>query len=162
MNKLEIHNRLKEARKILNLNQLVIATDLGIQQKTISEIENGKILNIPNTYIYYFYQKGISLEWIYENKGPMMLESDNAAGITSKKSQTSAFNTLFDNFNQAEPELVKIPEIKPEKEEQGTPNTELFERLVDSKDLTIKSLLAYIQSVENNLEFVKGLLVGKK
>ncbi len=162
MNKLEIHNRLKEARKVLNLNQLVIAADLGIQQKTISEIENGKILNIPNTYIYYFYQKGISLEWIYENKAPMMTENINSTSNSEKKSQTSAFNTLFDNFNQVEPEVVKTPEIKPKKEEQSIQNDDLFERLVDSKDLTIKSLLAYIQSVENNLEFVKGLLVGKK
>lgn len=162
MNKLEIHTRLKEARKILNLNQLVIATDLGIQQKTISEIENGKILNIPNTYIYYFYQKGISLEWIYENKGPMLLEGANSISNSEKKSQTSVFNTLFDNFNQAESEIDKLPEIKPKKEIQVTLNTDLFERLLDSKDFTIKSLLAYIQSVENNLEFIKGLLVAKK
>lgn len=162
MNKLEIHNRLREARKKLNLNQLVIATDLGIQQKTISEIENGKILNIPNTYIYYFYQKGISLEWIYENKSPMMIENIASTASTDKKGQTSAFNTLFDNFNQVEKAVIKTPEIKPVKEEQGVKNADLFERLVDSKDLTIKSLLAYIQSVESNLEFVKGLLLGKK
>jgi len=161
MNKLEIHNRLKEARKILNLNQLVIATDLGIQQKTISEIENGKILNIPNTYLYYFYKKGISLEWIYEKKEPMMIESVDRLTKQENKNYPLALDTLFDNFHEREHE-VKTPDIKNEKEGQGYQKTDMVERLIDSKDYTIKSLLAYIQSVENNLEFVKNLLLQKK
>ena len=76
MNELDIHIRLKEARKYLELNQLKIANDLDIKQKTVSEIENGKIMNIPNKYIYYFYEKGISLEWLYTGEGDM-LKSNN-------------------------------------------------------------------------------------
>lgn len=34
----------------------------------------------------------------------------------------------------------------------------LFERLIDSKDLTINSLLTFIKSQENNLDFLKSLV----
>ena len=161
MNKLGIDSRLKEARKKLNLNQLVIATDLGIQQKTISEIENGKILNIPNTYIYYFFKKGISLDWLYEGIEPMLAEAENASSGTENRSMNVTLENLFDNIKQPEPEKLK-PENIIEQESGSKKSDDIFERLIESKDMTIRSLLAYVQSVENNLEFIKGLLVQKK
>jgi len=161
MNTLGIHERLKEARKKLNLNQLIIATDLNIHQKTISEIENGKILNIPNTYIYYFFKKGISLDWLYEGIEPMLAEAENASSGTENRSMNVTLENLFDNIKQPEPEKLK-PENIIEQESGSKKSDDIFERLIESKDMTIRSLLAYVQSVENNLEFIKGLLVQKK
>ncbi len=155
MAKLEIHTRLKQARKEVNLNQIEIARDLSIQQKTISEIENGKILNIPNTYIYYFYQKGVSLEWLYDNKGAMM-QKDN---FVSKKVEPNPL--------QLDLMLDKLQNDKADKEVEKSlagisittkENEPLYERLIDSKDLTISSLLTFVKSQENNLEFLKELI----
>ena len=161
MNTLGIHERLKEARKKLNLNQLIIATDLNIHQKTISEIENGKILNIPNTYIYYFYKKGISLEWIYEAKSPMMQEEFESQKVEENKKVSITLNSLLDDINQTENADLKPNDIVGQ-ENAEIKNKDLFEQLIDSKDMTIRSLLTYVQSVENNLEFVKTLLLQKK
>ena len=154
MTKLDIHTRLKLARKELMLNQLKIANDLSIQQKTISEIENGKILNIPNTYIYYFYKKGISLEWLYDGKGFMVQKDSEPEKI--KTVENLQLNNLFDNVQEPGTRTTKEHNVTDTK--NTTENIQLYERLIDSKDLTIKSLLAYVKSQENNLEYVKDLL----
>ncbi|MFN8258651.1 MAG: helix-turn-helix transcriptional regulator [Bacteroidales bacterium] len=166
MSRLDIHKRLKEARKKLNLNQLVIASDLGIQQKSISEIENGKIQNIPNTYIYYFYKKGISLDWIYDNKDPMIiLSSENQSA-----GQVNTLSFLFENsqdktekkaadLNQ---ENTVTEQVKIENRGIAPMQDAFFERLIESKDFTIKSLMAYIQSLENTQLFLKKLIQPKE
>jgi len=152
MNNLNLHIRLKTARKELQLNQLQIANDLNIQQKTISEIENGKILNIPNSYIYYFYKKGISLDWLYDEMGEMFLKAGDKKEQTPQ--ENAQLNELIDKTSSKQ-DTVNIPD---ENILIEGANTSLYERLIESKDLTIKSLLAYIKSLENNLEFVKDLL----
>jgi DNA-binding XRE family transcriptional regulator len=155
MNKLDLHIRLKQARKELNLNQIEIAKDLSIQQKTISEIENGKILNIPNTYIYYFYKKGVSLEWLYDNKGAMM-QNEN---IIEKQSGSDPvqLDLLLEKLENDKVKKVEEKEVV-EKRVMSNEQELLFERLIDSKDLTINSLLTFIKSQENNLDFLKSLV----
>jgi DNA-binding XRE family transcriptional regulator len=145
MNKLDLHIRLKQARKELNLNQIEIAKDLSIQQKTISEIENGKILNIPNTYIYYFYKKGVSLEWLYDNKGAMM-QNEN---IIEKQSGSDPvqLDLLLEKLENDKVKKVEEKEVV-EKRVMSNEQELLFERLIDSKDLTINSLLTFIKSQE--------------
>jgi len=155
MDKLDIHIRLKAARKELQLNQIEIATDLSIQQKTISEIENGKILNIPNTYIYYFYKRGISLDWLYDNKGAMM-ERDR---VVSKKTDGGQMqlDMLFEKM-QSKNFINTIENQETEVPLNSKTNDILYERLIDAKDLTISSLLAFVKTQENNLEFLKELV----
>ena len=151
----DIPERLKSARKKLNLNQVQIALDLDIQQKSISDIENGKIQNIPNKYIYYFYLKGVSLEWIYDGKGEMLkgMNSD----ISAPQNHVDVAD-LFSGINKQN-ELIDETQagtiISTEAEKQ---NASIFERLVESKDYNIKSLLAYIKSLENTNEYLKNLL----
>lgn len=158
MNDLGIHIRLRDARKQLNVNQLLIANDLGIHQKTISEIENGKILNIPNTYIYYFYKKGVSLDWLYEGKGEMMISGDKDESQIELKSSPFT-DSLFEN-QQIQSEK-SIPPLTDEENKDGL-QFKLYERIIDSKEFNIKSLMAYVQSLENNLSFIKQLLLSKK
>lgn len=151
----KIPERLKEARKVLNLNQIQIASDLDIQQKSISDIENGKIMNIPNQYIYYFYKKGLSLAWIYEGKEPMFTETNEKS--QPEKNQNPV-NEIFEEIvkeNKVEPNTNIIKKNEPI--DSGSREA-LFERIIDSKEFNIKSLLAYIKSLENNLEYLKDLL----
>ncbi len=155
MKKLDIHTRLKHARKELNLNQIDIAKDLSIQQKTISEIENGKILNIPNTYIYYFYKKGISLEWLYDNKGAMM--QNEKIVEDQSPSRPVQLDLLLEKLENDKVKKLEEKEVV-EKKIMSNEQELLFERLIDSKDLTINSLLAFIKSQENNLDFLKSLV----
>ena len=118
MNKLELHIRLKQARKELNLNQIEIAKDLDIQQKTISEIENGKILNIPNTYIYYFYKKGVSLEWLYDSKGKMM-QKENEQN-TANESSPLQLDLLFEKLAESKENKTEMPAPKISETNVGT------------------------------------------
>ncbi len=161
MNKLDIHKRLKIARKKLNLNQTTVANDLNIQQKTISDIENGKIINIPNSYIYYFYSKGISLEWIYDNKGIMEREG---YGVTENK---NLFDNIYTNENRKRNKSnSKNTELKKNKE--STINTQqedtdcenlMYERIIDAKNDSINNLQTHIKLQENNMEFLKDLIL---
>ena len=154
MDKLELHTRLKIARKDLNLNQIEIAKDLGIQQKSISDIENGKIQNIPNTYIFYFYKKGVSLEWLYDGKGEMLTE--NTIKTKTQKDNPLQLELLLDKLN--EPAIKKEVSTKKVAEIANPETIELYERLVTSKDLNINSLLTFIKSQENSLDFLKDLV----
>jgi transcriptional regulator with XRE-family HTH domain len=151
----KIPERLKEARKVLNLNQIQIASDLDIQQKSISDIENGKILNIPNQYIYYFYKKGLSLAWIYEGKDPMFTEQNEKSQSERKQSPV---NEIFEEIIK-ENKVENNTEIVEKNNSIDSGSREsLFERIIESKEFNIKSLLAYIKSLENNLEYLKDLL----
>lgn len=155
MSKLNIHIRLRQARRFLKLNQSDIANDLNIQQKTISDIENGKIINIPNSYIYYFYSKGVSLEWIYDNKGGMMLQKNK-----SSKSNKSLFDTISDNANSNKT-AEKEDDSNNEKNSNNTKKADdnMYERLIDSKDTTINTLQNFMKVQENNMDFIKDLLL---
>jgi len=158
---LNIHIRLKEARKRLNLNQLNIAEDLNIQQKTVSEIENGKLLNIPNKYIYYFFKKGISLEWMYDNAGSMKVTDQNEL-ITDKNNERTV-ESLFDmlDSNGKEQLMGDIQKNIGDNEKKTKVNLNTIDDLINSKDFNIKSLLSYVESQEKMIEFLK-LIVKKE
>ncbi len=151
MNELNIHTRLKEARKYLELNQLKIAHDLNIKQKTVSEIENGKIMNIPNKYIYYFYEKGISLVWIYTGTGKMLREEKTTES-------TGDMEHFFENKTRQN--LLQSPRVINEKIEKkvNTPVSGNFDLLLNAKDENIRNLLLYIQSQEKMIRFLQEII----
>ncbi|MEN8119212.1 MAG: helix-turn-helix transcriptional regulator [Bacteroidota bacterium] len=161
MIELNIHTRLKEARKLLNLNQLNIAEDLNIHQKTVSEIENGKLLNIPNKYIYYFFKKGVSLEWIYDHSGPMMINEQNE--LHSDEKNEGTVGTLFDLMDkEVKAKLVgDITTSKGDMESINKEGLDTIDDLINSKDFNIKSLLSYVNSQEKMIEFLQ-LIVKKE
>ena len=153
MNQLNIHIRLKDARKYLSLNQQTVAADLHIKQKTVSEIENGKILNIPNKYIYYFYEKGISLDWIYTGEGNMLRDMDPAE--TNNEPPEKYLPNKEDAKNEE-----NIDEIlsEPAKQESKVVNANEFSALLHAKDETIKHLIKYIDSQEKNISFLQEII----
>ncbi len=150
MNELDIHIRLKEARKYLELNQLKIANDLDIKQKTVSEIENGKIMNIPNKYIYYFYEKGISLEWLYTGEGDM-LKSNNL-----KEGKIGAdIESIFPEKKLSNKE--NLPN-KEKSDENNFLKEDYFSLLLNSKEENIQSLVNYIHSQEKMIIFLQEII----
>jgi len=148
-----INKRLKEARISLGLKQSEIADDLGIKQKSISEIENGHIQNIPNTYIYYFFKKTISLEWIYENAGEMFISNKNIekkgeepTKIEHKKTlKTSSLSDLFKDKKKDTNFETK----------EGRGNDHFYERIISSKDFSIQTLLKLVEHQESTIELLK-------
>ncbi len=150
MNELDIHIRLKEARKYLELNQLKIAYDLDIKQKTVSEIENGKIMNIPNKYIYYFYEKGISLEWLYTGEGDMLKSNYLNEGKTG-----ADIESIFPEKKLLNKE--KLPN-KEKSDENNFLKEDYFSLLLNSKEENIQSLVNYIHSQEKMIVFLQEII----
>ena len=148
-----ISKRLKEARNKLGLKQSDVATDLGIKQKSISEIENGHIQNIPNTYIYYFFEKSISLEWIYGKDKNMFVqdkiinknEEKNKENSDNKVAKSKSLLNLFDK--ELHTDNLSM--------EEGRSNDHFYERIISSKDFSIKTLLKLIEHQENTIEMLK-------
>ncbi|MBN1251547.1 MAG: helix-turn-helix transcriptional regulator [Bacteroidales bacterium] len=149
MEELKIHNRLRLARIKLNLNQIQIADDLQIQQKSISELENGKLLNIPNRYIYYFHKKGVSLKWIYDGLDEMMI-SDK---IDEKKEIVN--NKLFEEIGDELIENSISNNIIDRDTKIDKTSDYFYERIINSKDFTIKVLLKYLNQQMEIIELLK-------
>ena len=148
-----INERLKEARINLGLKQSEVAVNLNIQQKSISEIENGHIQNIPNTYIYYFFKKSISLKWIYEGSGEMFISDDSIKKeskipLKNKYNKTFENNSLSDLFN--DDKIDKDFAIKVDRS-----NDYFYERIIKSKNFSIKTLLKLIEHQEKTIEMLK-------
>jgi len=155
---LKIHTRLKEARAFLELNQLRIATDLDIQQKTVSEIENGKLLNIPNRYIYYFHKKGISLDWIYDGSGLMTKSEYEAQDLdrTKEKNLESISKMIVEKGDLKEKTGNKRDKIGKEVREDYTDSS--IKILLESKNINIQTFLSYVNSQEKMIEFLQKIV----
>ena len=150
----DLHKRLKTARLALNLKQSEVANELDIQQKSVSEIENGRILNIPNSYIDYFYKKSISLEWIYEGGEDMFIRKNKAVNENTQNKTTKDLNTQteissLENLFKDNKTIEKI-DFK-----EGRSNDYFYERIINSKDFTIKVLLDYVDEQKNMIELLK-------
>lgn len=148
MNELNIHTRLKIARKYLELNQLQIAADLNIKQKTVSEIENGKIMNIPNKYIYYFYEKGISLVWIYTGTGEMLRDEKSE----DKANEHDAFHE-----HKIMPHQTQF-DLKEKLEKKDSLSSDNIHLLLNAKEENIQSLMHYIHSQEKMIQFLQEII----
>lgn len=65
-----IYNKLKIARKLLSLSQREIEECVGLSQRDISLLENGKKKFIPTEYIQFLNKKGICLEGLFDEDMP--------------------------------------------------------------------------------------------
>lgn len=89
-----MYRRLKEIRRVLGLSQQEVADETGMQQKTISDIENGKVVNIPHSYILYFIEKKVSVEWIYTGQGEIRKQEKTLFNEQNQPSGTDCRNTI--------------------------------------------------------------------
>lgn len=67
--KKEMGKRFREFRKILYMAQHQLASELGVFQSTITNVELGK--TFPNcAYMYHFYEKyGLNIHWLFTGEG---------------------------------------------------------------------------------------------
>src|SRR5450432_2238198 len=62
-----IFDKLYLARLLLSLNARDIAIQAGITPVTISLLERGERKNIPAEYIKFLYEKGIDINWLFDD-----------------------------------------------------------------------------------------------
>lgn len=80
-----IFDRIKQVRKVLKMSQKELANAIGVSQKDISLLENGKKEFIPRKYFEYFLYRGIDLNSLfYESTDIRFIEKISEAN--SKKS----------------------------------------------------------------------------
>ncbi|MCD8030866.1 MAG: helix-turn-helix transcriptional regulator [Bacteroides sp.] len=67
---MELHDRLKEIRKDLNLSQEEFSERLGLKQGSYSDIERGKTKNISGTILRLIENLyGVNPDWIISGEG---------------------------------------------------------------------------------------------
>lgn len=68
-----IYSKLKSARRLLSLSQSEIESEVGLSQRDISQLENGKKKFIPTEYIQYLNKAGVDLDALFDDE--LSLES---------------------------------------------------------------------------------------
>lgn len=67
-----INLRIKEVRKVLNLSQKDFAKRIGVTQPSLSDMENGRTINIDNRNIKLICQEfNVNEEWLRTGQGEM-------------------------------------------------------------------------------------------
>lgn len=61
----ELGEKLRAIREALQMNQAAIATQIGRQQRDISDLEQGKRKTVPTEYIQYLNTEGLDLNWLF-------------------------------------------------------------------------------------------------
>ena len=68
-------NKLKEARSLLKLSQEEMASQTGLVQRDISQLENGKREFIPNLYIQFLNTSGFDLGSLFDDSSNLVFKS---------------------------------------------------------------------------------------
>ncbi|KAB8156150.1 helix-turn-helix domain-containing protein [Kordia sp. TARA_039_SRF] len=71
-----LENKIKQARKLLNMSQVEAAQASGLQQNVISDIERGKKVFIPTDYLSFLQNKGIDINSLFNNDVPVHFKND--------------------------------------------------------------------------------------
>jgi len=116
------YSRLKEARLLLNLSQAEIADKSGVSQRDISQLESGKKIFIPTSYIQFLNHSGIDLNSLFSEGQTITMQAINA---NSDKKRRMKLETII------------------------CPQCELRERLLAAKDETISALRALLKECEH-------------
>lgn len=107
-----IYSKLKSARRLLSLSQSEIESEVGLSQRDISQLENGKKKFIPTEYIQYLNKAGVDLDALFDDE--LSLESFQKR-LSDKLSKT---------LSVSEPASLKSRKTKStslEKEENESP-----------------------------------------
>ena len=94
-----MHNRIKEIRKALNINQIDFAKQIGLSQSTLAMIEVGK-RNFSDKHIKLICSTfNISEHWIRTGEGSMFscspYEKELISGSVSEQKRVSAYFMIF-------------------------------------------------------------------
>lgn len=110
-----IYSKLKIARKLLSLSQREIEECVGLSQRDISLLENGKKKFIPTEYIQFLNKKGIDLEGLFnEDLAPDVFQTRLAgklsgnAGDTGRSLASDVGKIVVAGYESAD-DLIRIP-----------------------------------------------------
>ncbi|MFA0963580.1 XRE family transcriptional regulator [Roseivirga sp. BDSF3-8] len=105
----EIFNKLRAIRKIIGLKQVQMAEQTGITQRDVSLLENGKKTFIPIKYIRFLNEKGIDLNWLFD---------DNEEGDGFYLEQYK-YRTTSGQSQAMEDKMFKPDAVRPDKDHQA-------------------------------------------
>ena len=83
---MNVGNRIKKVRQMLNKSQQELADELGVTKQAISNIETGKSapgLNLLNKLLFDY---GVNLNYIIGGLGNILVDKDNSVGNSLKES----------------------------------------------------------------------------
>lgn len=124
----KINERLKIARKLLNISQLEFGKKIGIGQSTVSDWENGT--EIPLAYrIAIETELGISKEWLEGGNGQIFLSGNTVE--TAKKKDEKLIELLEYKVSSLEQEMIRL---KGEREKWKNRYLEIQVELADYKN----------------------------
>ena len=75
---MSLYERIREARKTLQVTQKDAASESGLRQGDISRLESGVSKFVPTEYIEWLVQKDINIVWVFTGEGNIMEEVDVA------------------------------------------------------------------------------------
>lgn len=79
-----IYSKLKSARRLLSLSQSEIESEVGLSQRDISQLENGKKKFIPTEYIQYLNKIGVDLDSLFDDEFSLELFQKRLSDKLSK------------------------------------------------------------------------------
>jgi len=129
---MELFEKLFIARKLLSLKQKEAAELSGVKQSIISILERGERDTVPYEYFRFFYQKGIDINWFYDEEDSL----NNVFQSNKNKQLENAVFKLNENNNSENQEL-HLPEILSLKN-VGNLDKVLNELLSEIKHLNVK------------------------
>ncbi|WP_375334498.1 helix-turn-helix domain-containing protein [Flagellimonas sp. C4] len=81
---MEIHEKIKQVREILGLNQAEVAEILGTLQNEVSRMESGKKKFVPNNYIQFLIDNNFDLNSFFD-KRLSLTKNESSPDISKKK-----------------------------------------------------------------------------
>ena len=129
---MELFEKLFIARKLLSLKQKEAAELSGVKQSVISILERGERDTVPYEYFRFFYQKGIDINWFYD-------EEESLTNVFQSDKNKQLENAVFKlNENEdSENQELHLPEILSLKN-VGNLDKVLNELLSEIKHLNVK------------------------
>lgn len=80
---MEPHQKIKEARELLGLNQIEFAERIGVTQKDVSQMEAGNKKFIPNRYIEFLLNESFDLNSIFDENSDLQKKKPNLVAESS-------------------------------------------------------------------------------
>ena len=97
-----LKDKLKAARKLLNLTQTEMAKGIGVPQKVISLIESGKRDHIPTEYFYFLIENNIDLNKLFLKDGSVeFIKESNTTFDKKKKDSKDATPSKIDTLENS-------------------------------------------------------------
>ncbi|XOD67303.1 MAG: helix-turn-helix domain-containing protein [Flavobacteriales bacterium Tduv] len=143
-----IFEKIKQVRKVLKMSQKELAETIGVSQKDVSLLENGKKEFIPRKYFEYFLSQGIDLNSLfYEDTDVRFIEK--MSKVNSKKSNRINKNKNYLIIGQH----GTLPVFQ-EEQKKYIPQQEIFKIQEILSQVLKGNVVPVLDKICRNLEFL--------